>query len=99
MQYELDHAHLNLLAVVPNYRRRGIAHELLRWLEKTAMVAGVDTVALEVRAVNTPARTFYRQAGYQENQYLRHYYRTPDGTTEAAYRMRRSLREQRFRAK
>ncbi len=99
MQYELDHAHLNLLAVVPNYRRRGIAQELLRWLEKTAMVAGVDTVALEVRAVNTPARTFYRQAGYQENQYLRHYYRTPDGTTEAAYRMRRSLREQRFRAK
>ena len=99
MQYELDHAHLNLLAVVPSYRRRGIACELLRWLEKTALIAGVDTVALEVRAVNVPARAFYRQAGYQENQYLRHYYRTPDGKTEAAYRMRRSLRHQRFHAK
>ena len=97
MQYELDHAHLNLLAVVPNYRRLGIAHELLRWLEKSALVGGIDTVALEVRAVNVPARSFYRNAGYLENEYLRHYYRTPDGKTEAAYRMRRSLRERRFR--
>ena len=97
MQYELDHAHLNLLAVVPNYRRLGIAHELLRWLEKSALVGGIDSVALEVRAVNVPARAFYRNAGYLENEYLRHYYRTPDGKTEAAYRMRRSLRERRFR--
>ena len=97
MQYELDHAHLNLLAVVPSYRRRGIARELLLWLEKSALVAGVDTVALEVRAVNVPARAFYRNAGYQENEYLRHYYRTPHGKTAAAYRMGRSLRETRFR--
>ena len=97
MQYELDHAHLNLLAVVPNYRRLGIARELLHWLEKSALVAGIDTVALEVRAANVPARSFYRNAGYLENEYLRHYYRTPDGKTEAAYRMQRSLRDPRFR--
>ncbi|MFP6796331.1 MAG: GNAT family N-acetyltransferase [Pseudomonadales bacterium] len=97
MQFELDHAHLNLLAVAPKYRRQGIARELLQWLEKTALVAGIDTVTLEVRAVNVPARAFYRDAGYQENEYLRRYYRTPDGKTEAAYRMRRSLRQGRFR--
>jgi len=39
MRYGEDVAHLNLLAVDPAHRRRGVARSLLRWLEATALVA------------------------------------------------------------
>ena len=96
MEFRFETAHLNLLAVDPSFRRRGIAADLLAWLETTALVGGVGSITLEVRANNSGARTFYRQLGYRECEYLRHYYQGPDGAKESAYRMRRRLREQNF---
>ena len=52
MRYGDDDAHLDLLAVAPQYRRLSIGRQLLEWLEKCAVVAGIFTVALEVRAEN-----------------------------------------------
>ena len=37
MRYADESAHLNLLAVAPEYRRQGIARALLTWLEGTAL--------------------------------------------------------------
>ena len=46
----MSSAHLNLLAVDPAHRRRGIARRLLTWLEESALTAGTFTVGLELRA-------------------------------------------------
>src|SRR5262245_47769482 len=58
MQFGDDSAHLNLLAVCPSYRRRGIARRLLTWLEESALTAGTFHIALELRVRNVGARTF-----------------------------------------
>ena len=44
MQYGDSHAHLALLAVHPDHRRRGLAAALLTWLEKCADTAGIGRV-------------------------------------------------------
>ena len=87
MQYLEEEAHLLLFAVLPKYRRAGVGSALVFWLEKTALVAGIGTIQLEVRARNDGARSFYRRLGFEERETLRGYYRG----VEAAVRMRRRL--------
>ncbi|HEY6599780.1 MAG TPA: GNAT family N-acetyltransferase [Pseudomonadales bacterium] len=89
MTYGLEKAHLMLLAVLPRARRRNIASKLLDWLEKTAVTAGVSRIELEVRAGNIAARSFYRERGYHERDYLAGYY----SGQESAFRMARNLRK------
>jgi ribosomal protein S18 acetylase RimI-like enzyme len=66
MIYRDDSAHLSLLAVRPNARRRGVGTAVLAWLEKVGSVAGVSRIRLEARRDNVPALTFYREHGYYE---------------------------------
>ena len=74
MDFPLDKAHLNLLAVHPNLRRHGIGGKLMRWLHKSARVAGVPHIELQVRTDNLAARRFYQALGYQEEALLPGYY-------------------------
>jgi len=90
MQYFTEHAHLNLLAVEPAYRRLGVARQLLQWLEETCLAGGVFTVRLEVRAANKGAQAFYRSLGYDNGKILPGYY----SGREAALQMTRDLRFQ-----
>lgn len=87
MHFGDDAAHLNLLAVEPCYRNTGVASKMLRWLEKTARVAGIFSVSLEVRMSNMAARSFYRAIGYRETATLHGYYQGQ----EDAVRMHRNL--------
>lgn len=87
MRYGEDKAHLDLLAVAPAYRRCGIARQLLQWLEKCAVVAGIFEIALEVRAGNEAAQLFYQSMGYQPLTDLPGYYQGVEG----ARRMGRDL--------
>jgi [ribosomal protein S18]-alanine N-acetyltransferase len=87
MRYGDDDAHLDLLAVAPAYQRLGIARQLLRWLEKCAVVAGTFKVELEVRANNDGARLFYERMGYRGLTQVAGYYQG----AEAALRMSRDL--------
>ena len=89
MTYGFEKAHLMLLAVLPRARRRNIASKLLSWLEETAITAGVSRIELEVRAGNVAARSFYRERGYHERDYLAGYY----SGLESAFRMARNLRK------
>ncbi len=66
MIYRDDSAHLSLLAVRPNARRRGVGTAVLAWLEKVASVAGVSRIRLEARRDNAAALTFYREHGNYE---------------------------------
>ena len=88
MQYALEEAHLILLAVLPRMRRRGLARELLTWLEETADVGGIRKIELEVRERNSGARKFYRKQGYISGPSIPRYY---DGL-ETAVRMAKKLR-------
>lgn len=87
MYFGDDTAHLNLLAVEPHYRHTGVGSRMVKWLEKTARVAGVFSVSLEVRVSNRAARSFYSTLGYREMTTLRGYYQG----REDAVRMHRNL--------
>ena len=88
MRYGDDAAHLNLLAVDPRHRRRGIARRMMTWLEETALTAGTFVIGLELRAQNEAARAFYGVLGYREVGRVPGYYQG----VEAAIRMERDLR-------
>ena len=88
MRYGDDRAHLNLLAVAPAHRRRGVGGRLLLWLEETALTAGTFVITLELRAANEAARAFYRGLGYHELGEIPAYYQG----IEAALRMVRDVR-------
>ena len=87
MRYGDHVAHLDLLAVALPYRRSGIGRQLLEWLEKCAVVAGILRVVLEVRAGNEGAQLFYKRMGYRTLVHLPGYYQG----NEAALRMGRDL--------
>ncbi len=74
MEFHDEHAHLNLLAVAPGYRRRGIGMRLIEWLEASARTAGTFLLRLELRADNDAARRFYLKLGYAEVGRRRGYY-------------------------
>ena len=88
MRYADDVAHLNLLAVDPNYRRRGVARRLMTWLEETAFTAGTFIIGLELRATNEAAVAFYSALGYRELGRVPGYYQG----VEPAIRMARDVR-------
>jgi [ribosomal protein S18]-alanine N-acetyltransferase len=91
MRYGDDVAHLNLLAVAPAHRRRGVARALLQWLEETALTAGTFVIGLELREGNAAARAFYGLLGYRELGQIPGYYQG----VENAIRMVRDVRPQR----
>ncbi len=88
MRFGRGAAHLALLAVAPERRRRGVGRALVEWLEATARVGGIVVVHLEARASGTGALEFYRQLGYEESAVVPRYY---DGR-ESAVRMLHILR-------
>jgi ribosomal-protein-alanine N-acetyltransferase len=80
--------HLVLLAVRPSHQRRGIARGMVEWLTQSALVAGVSSLHVELRAGNAAAFGLYRNAGYTETLRVPGYYRG----REPAVRMMRLLR-------
>lgn len=87
MHVGMEEARLNLLAVSPGYRRKGIGRRLVQWLEESALVAGISVIYLEVRAGARGAQKFYERLGYSQVQRIRDYY----AGREAALRMGRDL--------
>ncbi len=81
--------HLQLLAVLPRYRRRRLGSRLLGTLERDGITAGSRCLRLEVRSGNLGARRFYRQHGYRMLAMRSNYY----GGGEAAAIMARGLRD------
>ncbi|MEM8503363.1 MAG: GNAT family N-acetyltransferase [Cyanobacteria bacterium P01_D01_bin.1] len=59
-------AYISNLAISADYRRQGVAHQLLRASEKIALSWGFHRVYLHVMADNPAARALYTQAGYRE---------------------------------
>ena len=76
-QSVLDGADMMNIAVHPDYRRRGIARELVTGLADALAEKGVKSLALEVRQSNAPAIALYEQLGFQQVGLRPNYYRNP----------------------
>ena len=79
--------HLISLAVLPDFRRRGVASALMKAGMKALAAYGCETLFLEVRVTNIAAVGLYKKLGFEVERRIRHYY--SDG--ESAYVMSRRL--------
>lgn len=75
--------HIVSLAVMPNYRRRGIGEALVREVMENMRSYKAEQCFLEVRKSNRSAIKLYKNLGFQISRTLTHYY--ADG--EDAYLM------------
>jgi ribosomal-protein-alanine N-acetyltransferase len=62
----VDEAHIATLAIQPDYRRQGLAKQLLVEALRTAYQEGARQALLEVRAGNEAAQAMYRTFGFEE---------------------------------
>ena len=65
------------IAVHPDYRRQGIAENLVSTLVEALREKGNHSLMLEVRVSNKPARTLYEKLGFQQVGLRKNYYRNP----------------------
>jgi len=89
-QFGVERVHIALLGVAEGYQRRGLGRQLIRWVEESAVVAGLFQMRLEVRASNRIARRFYARLGYSESGSAPRYY----SGVEDAIQLTRDLRVQ-----
>lgn len=66
------------IATLPEKRNRGVAYRLLSYAMKTERGHGVESVFLEVREKNIPARNLYKSFGFREIGIRKNYYKNPD---------------------
>ena len=74
----LDELHINNLAVLPEYRRQGIASRILAHVFAEGRKVGAGRATLEVRRSNEIARRLYEHLGFRVTGVRRGYYRHPD---------------------
>ena len=65
------------VAVAPDFRRRGIARQLVATVIAQARQGNVGAIYLEVRESNAAARGFYSSFGFVESTRRPAYYRDP----------------------
>jgi len=73
----VDELHINNLAVLPPYRRAGVASALLRHIFREGARLGAVRATLEVRRSNDPARLLYERFGFSMAGTRRAYYTKP----------------------
>jgi ribosomal-protein-alanine N-acetyltransferase len=74
----LDELHINNLAVLPEYRRQGIASMILNRVFDDGRQAGAGRATLEVRRSNEIAQRLYARFGFTVAGVRRGYYRQPE---------------------
>ena len=73
----LDEGYITNVAVRPEYRRQGIAGELLRVFHRFAAGNKMAFLTLEVRDSNASARALYAKHGFKEVGVRKNYYDHP----------------------
>ena len=73
----LDEGYITNVATRPEYRRQGIASDLLGVFRNFAEGNHLAFLTLEVRASNTAARTLYEKEGYAQVGCRKNYYDHP----------------------
>jgi ribosomal protein S18 acetylase RimI-like enzyme len=62
---EDGYLYVGRVAVLPSHRRRGVASAMMRYLEKTALDLGRDTIRVGVRESLPNNKSFYASLGYE----------------------------------
>ncbi len=84
-------ATISQIAVLPNYRKKGLGSKLLEEMEKSfpkEIDDAVETITLEVRESNINAISFYKKNGYENVVIKKHYYKNGEN---AVYMIKRLL--------
>lgn len=74
----VDEVHVTTIATHPDFRRQGIAKNLLSHALQHLSIEGAQSSFLEVRASNLAAQDLYRKFGFEESGVRRRYYRDND---------------------
>lgn len=77
MYQVLNEGDITNVAVNVEYRRRGVAKELLLQLINIAKDRGVENITLEVRESNVPAIKLYEKIGFKEAGIRKNFYEKP----------------------
>lgn len=72
-----DSAEIATVAVLPEYRERGIGLMIMNFLITDAEKRGAEAVHLEVRESNLPAIALYEKCGFTKDGKRKGYYRFP----------------------
>lgn len=70
----LDEAHLLNIAVHPEQRSRGYGKAIMAYLESICEQEGLNRLLLEVGRRNTPARSLYKNLGFNSIGFRKQYY-------------------------
>ncbi len=87
----VDEAHIATIATHPDFRRQGIASQILKYGLDAAVREGAKRAFLEVRAGNDAAKAMYRRFGFVEDGLRPHYYK--DNGEDAILMTLESLKE------
>lgn len=77
MSIAADVGELDNIAVAELYRRQGLADRMIEECLNRANKRGLDSIFLEVRESNTPARNLYEKYGFQIVGKRKNYYEKP----------------------
>ena len=76
-QTVIDETDMMNVAVHPDYRKQGIAGELIARLVESLKLRNSHSLTLEVRASNEPAKNLYKMLDFEEIGIRKNYYRNP----------------------
>lgn len=73
----IDECHITNIAVLPEYRNRGIGAMLIDKMVEICKCSEITTMTLEVRVSNTPAINLYKKFGFYSVGIRPNYYMKP----------------------
>lgn len=86
-----DQAEILTIAVLPGYRKQGIARKLVEDMLTKCKAMGVEKLFLEVEVGNDPAIKLYENQGFQHINRRKLYYQQLDGSLTDALVMMKKL--------
>lgn len=73
----LDECHITNIAVLPEYRQRGAATQMINKMIEICKCSEITQMTLEVRESNIPAINLYKKFGFAEAGKRPRYYQAP----------------------
>lgn len=86
-----EEAQICNIAVLPQYRRQGIATQLLKTVDEFSKIQGCERGELEVNTANIAAVELYKKCGYEVEGLRKNFYRKSRYATRDAYTMVKQL--------
>lgn len=72
--FSAKRGHIISVAVLPEYRGRGIGAQMMQKVVEKLKEEGMEEVILEVRVSNAVARSLYFKLGFHDEEILKRYY-------------------------